>query len=183
MSEHICKVCNIVCRDKYDMKRHLVTNKHLNKVIGISKPCVFSPTNSPYKCTICKKAYKYKSGLSKHMKNHMENQKDNPVETNTGVSVLEKFMQQQMLLIESQQEVMKKMNTIVDSKGSQHFHQNNGIINNKINSLVDIDLVQISVLAVLAFLSILLGVYPVLVIDVINSGSEQMVELYNVYQK
>jgi NADH-quinone oxidoreductase subunit M len=57
------------------------------------------------------------------------------------------------------------------------------VINNKINSLVDINLVQISVLAVLAFLSILLGVYPVLVIDVINSSSEQMVELYNVYQK
>lgn len=133
MTELICEICNIVCRDKYDMKRHLVTNKHLNKVIGLSKTNVCPPTSSPYKCTICSKAYKYKSGLSKHMKKHMENEKDSPVENNSGVSVLEKFMQQQMLLIESQQEVMKKMNTIVDGKGSQHFHQNNGIINNKIN--------------------------------------------------
>ena len=35
--------------------------------------------------------------------------------------VLENFMQQQMLLIESQQEVMKKMNTIVDGKVSSIF--------------------------------------------------------------
>ena len=133
MSEHICEVCNIVCRDKYDMKRHLVTNKHLNKVIGLTNSNISSATSSPFKCTICSKTYKYKSGLSKHMKKHVENEADNPVESNSGVSVLEKFMQQQMLLIESQQEVMKKMNTIVDSKGSQHFQQNNGIINNKIN--------------------------------------------------
>ena len=56
------------------------------------------------------------------------------------------------------------------------------VINDKINYLEDIDLTQILVLSILAFLSILLGIYPVLVLDVINSGSEQIVELYNVYQ-
>lgn len=134
MTELICDVCNIVCRDKYDMKRHLVTNKHLNKAISISKVVIKRCPHSPYKCPTCSKGYKYKSGLSKHMKKHTDNENDNnPVETKPSVNVLEKFMQQQMILIESQQEVMKKMNTLVDNNGSQHIHQNNGIINNKIN--------------------------------------------------
>ena len=134
MTGLICDVCNIVCRDKYDLKRHLVTNKHLNKAISLSNVVINSHENSLHKCCICSKVYKYKSGLSKHMKKHEENENHtNPVETKSSINVLEKFMQQQMLLIESQQEVMKKMNTLVDNNGSQHIHQNNGIINNKIN--------------------------------------------------
>ena len=124
MEELTCKVCNIVCRDKYDMKRHLVTNKHLNKV---GNNCKKKQANE-FKCHICSKIYKYQSGLSKHMKKHHLEATDN-----TNNIVLENFVKQQMILIESQQEVMKKMNTLVDSKTSQHIHQNNGIINNKIN--------------------------------------------------
>lgn len=134
MSEIKCELCNIVCRDKHDMKRHLVTNKHLNNIIKSNKIVTKnSKTNlneneNRFTCQICFKSYRYQSGLSKHMKKHSDKEKKKEKE-----GAIEKFMKQQLLLIESQKEVMKKMNTLVDSKPSQHIHQNNGIINNKIN--------------------------------------------------
>jgi hypothetical protein len=125
MDELTCSICNILCRDKYDMKRHLVTVKHLNKIDDISRQKILGK----FKCHICSKLYKYQSGLSKHTKKHIEYDED--TDNN---DVMENFVKQQFLLIESQQEVMKKMNTLVDNNNtSQHIHQNHGIINNKIN--------------------------------------------------
>ncbi len=134
MSEIKCELCNIVCRDKHDMKRHLVTNKHLNNIIKSNKVLTkdgkagLNLNENRFTCQICFKSYKYQSGLSKHMKKHSDKEKKKEKE-----GAIEKFMEQQLLFIESQKEVMKKMNTLVDSKPSQHIHQNNGIINNKIN--------------------------------------------------
>ncbi|MBL6785357.1 MAG: NADH-quinone oxidoreductase subunit M [Rickettsiales bacterium] len=57
------------------------------------------------------------------------------------------------------------------------------IINHKIKDVIDINASQIVVLTILAFFTILLGVYPAIIIDVVNLSNDQIVNLYNIYQK
>ena len=62
--EYKCINCNYITRNKKDYKRHLQTKKHLRLgENGLKKTPIVE-----FKCLYCKKKYKTKSGLNKHMK-------------------------------------------------------------------------------------------------------------------
>tara|TARA_Y100000389_G_scaffold189908_1_gene214147 strand:+ start:6633 stop:7526 length:894 start_codon:yes stop_codon:yes gene_type:complete len=65
--EFYCKLCNVNCRDSYNLKKHFDTKKHKWITMDNKKE------GSEFICE-CGKYYKYNSGLSKHKKNCNYNQ-------------------------------------------------------------------------------------------------------------
>lgn len=59
--EFYCKLCNVNCRDSYNLKKHFDTKKHKRITMDNKKE------GSEFICE-CGKYYKYNSGLSKHKK-------------------------------------------------------------------------------------------------------------------
>jgi NADH-quinone oxidoreductase subunit M len=55
------------------------------------------------------------------------------------------------------------------------------VINPKINSIAEINQAQIFVLSLLAFLTILIGIYPSLVLDVVSLSSKEISDIYQIY--
>ena len=69
-----CKYCDYKCRDKYNMTRHLSSTKHQmvtngNKTRDETRHCIYGNKNQSkdFFCQ-CGKAYKFRSGLSRHQK-------------------------------------------------------------------------------------------------------------------
>jgi hypothetical protein len=61
-----CEPCSFRCNNKKDFNRHLNTTKHKKGVLGVNG--IKSEKNKIYKCNICNKKYKHKSGLYRHKK-------------------------------------------------------------------------------------------------------------------
>jgi hypothetical protein len=60
-----CRKCDYTSRNKYDFNKHLSTAKHNNgKMVKNGNKNDNKLLN--FKCTICAKGYKYRSGLSRH---------------------------------------------------------------------------------------------------------------------
>lgn len=58
-----CKKCDYGCRNKYNFKKHLSTTKHKMVTHGNTN----GNTMLKHVCKNCNKAYKFRSGLSRHM--------------------------------------------------------------------------------------------------------------------
>ena len=61
-----CEPCSFRCNNKKDFNRHLNTTKHKKGIIGVNG--IKTEKNKIYKCNICNKKYKHKSGLYRHKK-------------------------------------------------------------------------------------------------------------------
>jgi len=61
-----CDPCSFRCNNKKDFNRHLNTTKHKKGILGVNG--IKSEKNKIYKCNICNKKYKHKSGLYRHKK-------------------------------------------------------------------------------------------------------------------
>jgi hypothetical protein len=59
-----CKKCNYTTSKKYDYYKHINTSKHKNQ----QESTDLSLINEEFKCTICNKCYKDRSGLWRHKK-------------------------------------------------------------------------------------------------------------------
>ena len=57
--KYFCEKCDYTCRNKYNFDKHLTTTKH--KMVT-KLPLV------KFRCKICQRVYKYRSGLSRHAK-------------------------------------------------------------------------------------------------------------------
>jgi len=62
-----CEPCSFRCNNKKDFNRHLNTTKHKKGITWING--IKSEKNNFFKCEICNKIYKHKSGLYRHKKN------------------------------------------------------------------------------------------------------------------
>jgi len=62
-----CDPCSFRCNNKKDFNRHLNTTKHKKGITWING--IKSEKNNFFKCEICNKIYKHKSGLYRHKKN------------------------------------------------------------------------------------------------------------------
>ena len=61
-----CEPCSFRCNNKKDFNRHLNTTKHKKGITWING--IKSEKNNFFKCEICNKIYKHKSGLYRHKK-------------------------------------------------------------------------------------------------------------------
>jgi hypothetical protein len=61
-----CEPCSFRCNNKKDFNRHLNTTKHKKGILGVNG--IKSEKDKIYKCNICNKKYKHKSGLYRHKK-------------------------------------------------------------------------------------------------------------------
>jgi len=62
-----CKKCDYTCKNKYNFNKHLSTTKHTMVTNG-NKNGNCEVRNVEFSCGNCGRAYKYKSGLSRHRK-------------------------------------------------------------------------------------------------------------------
>ncbi len=70
MAEKIynCKKCKYSTTDKRDYTKHMTTKKHMRKIGKLKKASSPTCTNKQFVCERCNKSYKYRSGLSRHLK-------------------------------------------------------------------------------------------------------------------
>ena len=59
-----CENCDFKCSKKSNYDKHLMTAKHTMVQNGIEK----TPSKPHYICALCKKNFRYSSGLSRHTK-------------------------------------------------------------------------------------------------------------------
>ena len=72
LGKYNCNGCNFNCSYKSDWDRHLETSKHRKRTIVNHNNDEISLETKEYKCTICNKNYKDRSGLWKHSKSCKE---------------------------------------------------------------------------------------------------------------
>ena len=77
-----CELCDFNSNNLKDYKRHCVTIKHIQSAVDNKKPQ--KPQKNPiplFVCEDCGKSYKYRSGLSKHLKKCVKKNKKEIVVT------------------------------------------------------------------------------------------------------
>lgn len=66
--KYFCEKCDFVSKNKKDYERHLSTDKH-KMITNDNKKTPKTPKMTEHICNFCEKKYKFKSGLSRHLKN------------------------------------------------------------------------------------------------------------------
>ena len=80
-----CKYCNYSTKNKSDYMKHLKTKKHLTKIrikIRIKKIETKKQVEH-YACERCGREYKYRTGLSRHLRTCGNNENDKNVTVTT----------------------------------------------------------------------------------------------------
>ena len=153
MSTYDCKCCNFSTKLKSNYTRHLKTKKHKNVIQSYPKlskcyPNVIQsyPNNElvsekQHRCKYCDKTYKYRSGLSKHIKYTCQKNKDEDFQE---LARLLNEKERQLVLKESKMEIeMKKMQKQIDKLTSKLQIQNinQGFVQNG-NNVINIQLLN-----------------------------------------
>ena len=138
-----CKLCDYKCSKKYNLDRHLTTDKHKWIHFGhnVSKMDTKNEQKEHHQKYICEcgKQYKYSQGLSKHKKNckntYLSNEnKEAPNVTNLTCLVLEVVKQNQELMIQNN-ETQKQNKELTNKLFEIYKHgTNNTLINNNSNN-------------------------------------------------
>ena len=147
MVEYTCKCCDFATNLKSNYERHLRTKKHLKlskcypKVI--QKTSESSPNDNQkgiieicplFSCKYCGKKYKYRSGLSKHVRYSCDKNKDEDLKE------FVKLMNEQLTQIKDElsiknKEIEKRDKLINKLSTKLQINNNNCIINNTIQLL------------------------------------------------
>jgi len=78
--KYYCKKCDFTSKNKKDFNRHLSTTKHKMDNVDNKWITKKTPNNNSYECMVCRKKYKYASGLSKHKKKCLPPSDEEPLE-------------------------------------------------------------------------------------------------------
>ena len=153
MKKYNCLSCDYHTNLKGDYTRHLQTNKHKNVIQSYPKlskcyPNVIQsyPNNNPpstkqHECKYCGKVYKYRSGLSKHIKYTCKKNKDEDFQE---LARLLNEKEKQLALKETKMEAeMKRMQKQIDKLTNKLQIQNinQGIVQNG-NNVINIQLLN-----------------------------------------
>lgn len=164
MKKYNCLSCDYHTNLKGDYTRHLQTNKHKNVIQSYPKlskcypnviqsyPNNNSPSTKQHECKYCGKVYKYRSGLSKHIKYTCKKNKDEDFqelarllnEKEKQLALKEQKMEKQLALKESKMETeMKRMQKQIDKLTNKLQIQNinQGIVQNG-NNVINIQLLN-----------------------------------------
>ena len=125
--KYYCEICEIKTNNKKDYTSHLLTRKHKNKSTSQHLATEISENSSNYKCSDCEKSYESRSGLWRHKKTCISNEKylldenkelmnDNKDFKNLILELMKNNdnLQKQML------EVCKNGNTTINSNNNSH---------------------------------------------------------------
>ena len=153
MKKYNCLSCDYHTNFKGDYTRHLQTNKHKNVIQSYPKlskcypnviqsyPNNNSPSIKEHECKYCGKAYKYRSGLSKHIKYTCKKNKDEDFQE---LARLLNEKEKQLALKETKMEAeMKRMQKQIDKLTNklQIQNVNQGIVQNG-NNVINIQLLN-----------------------------------------
>ena len=136
-----CDVCNFITLNKKDYTRHLQTVKHLKKSNTIQHNDIADPFNFVvnnvqfHKCEACNAIYKYKSGLSRHLRSCVKyNQfSKEQISSNETMDVFNNLKQIMMEFVKSNNDVVELCinnsaasvtNNIYNHKVDNHFSIN-----------------------------------------------------------
>ena len=129
-----CQICDYNCSHKGDLKKHKLTLKHRRKLLEIGGTPADLPPITLYRCSMCNKEYKTKSGLWKHkkkcktIKNTKKKNDDNIVNKLSDIKSADLVS----LLIKQQEEIKNKNKEIVE------LHKKSSTINNTNNISINI---------------------------------------------
>ena len=147
MVEYTCKCCDFTTNLKSNYERHLRTNKHLKLSKCYPKVIQKTPESSSniiqketteicplFCCKYCGKKYKYRSGLSKHVRYSCDKNKDEDLKE------FVKLMNEQLTQIKDElsiknKEIEKRDKLINKLSTKLQINNNNCIINNTIQLL------------------------------------------------
>ena len=147
MVEYTCKCCGFATNLKSNYERHLRTNKHLKLSKYYPKVIQKTPESSSniiqkeitemcplFSCKYCGKEYKYRSGLSKHVRYSCDKNKDEDLKE------FVKLMNEQLTQIKDElsiknKEIEKRDKLINKLSTKLQINNNNCIINNTIQLL------------------------------------------------
>jgi uncharacterized C2H2 Zn-finger protein len=120
-----CDVCNFITLNKKDYTRHLQTVKHLKKSNTNQHNDIVDPVNFVvnnvqfHKCEACNAIYKYKSGLSRHLRSCVKynqfSKEHNIILSNETMDVFNNLKQIMMEFVKSNNDVVKSNNDVVKS--------------------------------------------------------------------
>jgi uncharacterized C2H2 Zn-finger protein len=143
-----CDVCNFITLNKKDYTRHLQTVKHLKKSNTIQHNDIADPFNFVvnnvqfHKCEACNAIYKYKSGLSRHLRSCVKyNQfSKEQISSNETMDVFNNLKQIMMEFVKSNNDVVKSnceltKNTTELMKTNQDLMANQQATNDKLLEL------------------------------------------------
>ena len=116
-----CKICNFICFNKNDFKRHNLTRKHTNLTNSNTSLLQITPEHN---CSICNKKYKSRVGLWNHKKKCFINNETKNEEKN--IDITDKNLI--LTLIQQNNELQKQMLEIIKN-GTNNTNINNS--NNK----------------------------------------------------
>ena len=111
--KYVCETCDFISSNKKDYMRHLSTRKHKKTPFASKKT-----PNVEYFCNVCKKRYKYASGLSRHNKK---------VHTNRSTFVEKKIKEDNTYPPEYSEQKLSKEKTWKELIMTQLEHQNETI--------------------------------------------------------
>lgn len=114
-TKYFCEICKYQCSNRNNFKKHLQTQKH--EMLAGTKP------EQGFECSECGSSYKYKSGLSRHMKRCHPAKKD--TETIKTSNVISDEIKQ---LIINQTETSRRLQDEMRQQQERHQEQLDNLI-------------------------------------------------------
>jgi hypothetical protein len=135
--KNYCKICDYYCSKQSDYKKHLLTQKHLNRTILNNLEQNVSKNRRIYKCKYCDKDYEARNSLWYHEKKCITNYKNNAINlinpnnqvTNENEIVnflLKENSEFKQLLLEQNKQIVE----LVNKTNNNMFNNNNINCNN-----------------------------------------------------
>jgi uncharacterized protein YxeA len=143
-----CTICEYICSNKKDYKKHMLTRKHQKREIS-NNLAMFSNDLSPknpelpkFVCGFCNKSYKDNSGLWRHKKKCQEKEEELKKDNDVVLLLLKENQEfKQMLLDQNKQliELSNKTNTTINNNCTNNNNFNlNLFLNEKCKDAMNI---------------------------------------------
>jgi hypothetical protein len=131
-----CKNCDYLTSNLKDYKRHLLTDKHLNRIKLNDLEQKIPKNPKEYICSICKKSYKARNSLWYH---EQKCNKDFDIECGSIISSDPSDKELIMLLIKENSELKSMMMKVIEN-GTHNTTTNNNINTNSHNKAFNLNL-------------------------------------------
>ena len=155
MVEYNCECCRFTTNHKTKFVKHIETNKHKRlskfcsnltvKYPNLSEPCPFF--EEKFKCKYCDKTFKYRSGVSKHIKYSCKKNKDEDLKELVRLLNEQNNEKEQQILeilsinkdmMDKHDKMQKQIEKLTKKLQIQHIGTQNNTTNNTVNYNVKI---------------------------------------------